>query len=488
MGNCVHGLRSFCDRPKNTNMSLSLPAVCLVWQLAMIILFGVFVRYNEEADTHWVDYRNENNITSDIENDFYFRYPSFQDVHVMIFVGFGFLMTFLKRYGFGAVGFNFLIAAFGIQWALLVQGWFHSLDYTDGKIKIGVENMINADFCVASCLIAYGAVLGKVSPVQLLVMTLFGIALFAVEEFIILNVLHAKDAGGSMVIHTFGAYFGLSISWVLYRPDLDKSKHLNGSLYHSDLFAMIGTLFLWMFWPSFNSAIADHGDGQHRAAINTYLALASTVLTSVAMSSLFEKTGKLDMVHIQNSTLAGGVAVGTAAEFMLSPYGSLIVGFFCGIISTLGYIYISPFLEEKLKIQDTCGIHNLHAMPGVIGGIVGAISAAAASEPVYGALGLKNTFDFFGDFGKRVPTIQGGFQAAALCVALCFGVGGGIFVGYILKLPIWGDPADENCFDDECYWEVPEDEESVPPILAYNNHMIPNKHADMTETNFVEQG
>lgn len=53
-----------------------------------------------------------------------------------------------------------------------------------------------------------------------------------------------------------------------------------------------------MFWPSFNSAIADHGDGQHRAAINTYLALASTVLTTVAISSLFEKAGKLDMVSI----------------------------------------------------------------------------------------------------------------------------------------------------------------------------------------------
>lgn len=50
-------------------------------------------------------------------------------------------------------------------------------------------------------------------------------------------------------------------------------------------------------------------------------------------------------------------------------------------------MFFQPFLEEKLKIQDTCGIHNLHAMPGVIGGIVGAISAAAASEPVYGALG-----------------------------------------------------------------------------------------------------
>lgn len=49
----------------------------------------------------------------------------------------------------------------------------------------------------------------------------------------------------------------------------------------------------------------------------------------------------LPQVHIQNSTLAGGVAVGTAAEFMLMPYGSLIVGFCCGIISTLGYIYLT---------------------------------------------------------------------------------------------------------------------------------------------------
>ncbi|KAJ8393157.1 hypothetical protein AAFF_G00068400 [Aldrovandia affinis] len=483
----TQGLKDYFCRPKNTNIRVSLPMVCFVWQIAMIILFGVFIRYNEESDTHWIEHRREENITSDIENDFYFRYPSFQDVHVMIFVGFGFLMTFLKKYSFGAVGFNFLIAAFGIQWALVMQGWFHSLDPADGKIKIGVENLINADFCVAGCLIAYGAVLGKVSPVQLLVMTLFGVTLFAVEEYIILTLIHARDAGGSMVIHTFGAYYGLAISWVLYRPNLYKSQRLQASVYHSDLFAMIGTLFLWMFWPSFNSAITDHGDGQHRAAINTYLALASTVLTTVAISSVFQKGGKLDMVHIQNSTLAGGVAVGTAAEFLLTPYGSLIVGFCCGILSTFGYIYISPFMEKRLKIQDTCGVHNLHAMPGVIGGIVGAITAAAASESTYGREGLINTFDFEGAFKDRTPNIQGGHQAAGMCVAIVFGIGGGAIVGMILRLPIWGDPEDNNCFDDEVYWELPEDEESIPPILEYNNHMS-DKNQEMSESNFsVEQ-
>jgi len=50
------------------------------------------------------------------------RIAVFQDVHVMIFIGFGFLMTFLKRYGFGSVGFNMLLSAFVIQWVILMRG------------------------------------------------------------------------------------------------------------------------------------------------------------------------------------------------------------------------------------------------------------------------------------------------------------------------------------------------------------------------------
>ncbi|NXP51212.1 RHCG protein, partial [Heliornis fulica] len=443
---------------KNTYMRWRLPLVCLLWEVAMIVLFGVFVRFSPEADAHWEEEKREMNLTSDIENDFYFRYPSFQDVHVMIFVGFGFLMTFLKRYGFGAVGFNFLLAAFGIQWALLMQGWFHS--FKNGKILIGVENLINADFCVGSVCIAFGAILGKTSPIQLLIMTLFQVTLFSVNEYILLNLLHIKDAGGSMTIHTFGAYFGLTVTRILYRPNLEQSKDKQGSVYHSDLFAMIGTLYLWMYWPSFNSAISDHGDAQHRAAINTYCSLAACVLTTMAFSSMLQKKGKLDMVHIQNATLAGGVAVGTSAEMMLTPYGSLIVGFICGIVSTVGYVYLTPFLESRLHIQDTCGIHNLHAMPGLIGGIVGAITAAAATEDVYGKEGFIKAFDFTGTYRTRTPSVQGGFQAAGIMVSLLMAFAGGAVVGAILKLPIWGDPAAENCFEDDIYWEVPEDEES----------------------------
>lgn len=42
----------------------------------------------------------------------------------MIFVGFAFLMTFLKKYGYSATGFNLFAGGLMIQWAVLCQGFF----------------------------------------------------------------------------------------------------------------------------------------------------------------------------------------------------------------------------------------------------------------------------------------------------------------------------------------------------------------------------
>lgn len=44
-----------------------------------------------------------------------------------------------------------------------------------------------------------------------------------------------------MTIHAFGAYFGLAVARMLYRPGLRNGHSKEGSVYHSDMFAMIGT-------------------------------------------------------------------------------------------------------------------------------------------------------------------------------------------------------------------------------------------------------
>ncbi|XP_047455267.1 ammonium transporter Rh type B [Mugil cephalus] len=440
----------------STNMRLKLPITCLILEIILIILFGTLVEYDYDTDAARFNSDRNGSQHDPMQNEFYYRYPSFQDVHVMIFIGFGFLMTFLQRYGFSSVGFNFLIAAFALQWATLMQGFLHGLHH--GKVEIGVLSMINADFCTGSVLISFGAVLGKTSPVQLLVMAMFEVTLFAVNEHILVGILGTRDAGGSMTIHTFGAYFGLMVTRILYRPNLHKSKHKNSSVYHSDLFAMIGTIYLWMFWPSFNSAITEHGDAQHRTALNTYYSLAACTVSTYALSALTAHDGKLDMVHIQNAALAGGVAAGTAGEMMLTPYGSMIVGFLAGIISVLGFKYLSPILEEKLKIQDTCGVHNLHGMPGILGAIVGVVTTAVVSRNVYGE-GLINVYPEV-EREERDLHFQAGIQAASLAITLGIALLGGLIVGFILKLPVFGAPRDTECFEDSIYWEVPGEEPS----------------------------
>ncbi|XP_059837620.1 ammonium transporter Rh type A-like [Hypanus sabinus] len=438
----------------STNMRSKFPILAISLEVVIIILYAVFVTYDTGADSK----RHSNN--TDALDEFHNLYPSFQDVHVMIFVGFGFLMTFLKRYGFSSVGFNLLIAAFGLQWGTLMQGWLHNGHH--GEIKINILSIINADFSTAVVLISFGAVLGKTSPVQLLIMTVLEITIFAANEHLVTGILMVKDVGASMTIHAFGAYFGLMVSRVLHRPALQNTQDKEGSVYHSDLFAMIGTVFLWMFWPSFNSAIVESPDGQYRAVINTYYSLAACVLTVYALSILVDKNGKLDMVHIQNATLAGGVAAGTSADMMIFPYGGLLIGFIAGIVSTAGFKFLMPILASKLKIHDTCGVHNLHGLPGIIGGLAGVVGAAMANEELYG-IGLTATFP---EFGKRTAMQQAGYQAAGLGISLAVALFGGLITGLILRISIWGQPPDQNCFEDQLYWEVPEGENDHNELLS----------------------
>ena len=43
-----------------------------------------------------------------------------------------------------------------------------------------------------------------------------------------------------MFVHVFGAYFGIMVARVLYTKDAHKAEDKEGSVYHSDLFSMVG--------------------------------------------------------------------------------------------------------------------------------------------------------------------------------------------------------------------------------------------------------
>ncbi len=41
-------------------------------------------------------------------------------------------------------------------------------------------------------------------------------------------------------------------------------------------------------------------------------------------------------------------------------------------------------LFDKIKLHDTCGVHNLHGIPGVISGLASVLVCALATEEIYG--------------------------------------------------------------------------------------------------------
>lgn len=58
-------------------------------------------------------------------------------------------------------------------------------------------------------------------------------------------------------------------------------------------------------------------------------------------------------MHIQNATLAGGVAVGTCADMNIGPFGAMLIGLVAGVISTLGFKYLSvSWKSQQTWIQN----------------------------------------------------------------------------------------------------------------------------------------
>lgn len=96
----------------------------------------------------------------------------------MMLIGFGFLMTFIKNYTWSTLSYTFFLNAVVVQLYILFQTFWHTVFHSNGytfDIVINEKNFTAASYCVASMLIGFGAVIGKVGPLELLVMIIFGV-------------------------------------------------------------------------------------------------------------------------------------------------------------------------------------------------------------------------------------------------------------------------------------------------------------------------
>lgn len=81
----------------------------LISEAIVILFFGLFTEFGD--GTHP---KTPESAEPEIREYMHRKYAMFQDVHVMIFIGFGFLMVFLKNNSWCSIGFNYLIACWAV--------------------------------------------------------------------------------------------------------------------------------------------------------------------------------------------------------------------------------------------------------------------------------------------------------------------------------------------------------------------------------------
>ncbi len=327
-------------------------------------------------------------------------------IHIlaMLLVGFGFLMVFAKRYGYGALTGTYLVVAAGIPvYVGLRSSGVLSAEAVDPHT---IRALLLAEFAVASALIAAGAVLGRVRLHQYALLAIIMIPLYMINERLVLDgglgiTKGFVDSAGSITIHAFGAYFGLGLAVALTTRQQRTIEVANDAA--SNRFSMIGSMVLWLFWPSFCCAVVPQGQFA-ATAVNTVLALCGATASTFVFSSIFGK-GKVAIGDVANAALAGGVAIGATCNVVPAPF-AFGIGLVAGAVCVIGYAVVQPKLQRLLGIVDTCGVHNLHGMPGLLGGLAVVLV---------------------------VPAVAGA-QLAGIAVTMVLAATGGVAAGYVLRL------------------------------------------------------
>ncbi|KAK1893482.1 Ammonium transporter Rh type A [Dissostichus eleginoides] len=387
-----------------------LAPMLLVLQLGFILIYAFYIEIESNVKVYGITFSN--------------LYPEFQDVNVMVILGFGYMCTFLVRYGFSGSGFNLLVAVIATQWAIILNGienWYYR-----GKIRIDLKSLVVAEMCAASALISIGVVLGKTNPVHLILIALLEVSGFVLNEWLLQTLLKVPPLNSIMMLH-------------ILRKGSEQPFEKEKVDRKTGLFSILGTLFLCVFWPSFNSVLVDNRTPGRRlgAVLSTYLALAVSAVTAAAVSSLSSPKGKLNPIHLQSCMLAGGVSIGVSMPAVHQPWEAMTIGFTAAVVSTIGFRYLKSHMLLAFNCHDTCAVLSTHGLPGLLGWLAHLL------------LQIKDCDDHTTAIRFAV------FHICSLLITISLSLCMGIITGLILKWNFWRPPQDKKCFDDQAFWEFP---------------------------------
>lgn len=66
-----------------------------------------------------------------------------------------------------------------------------------------------------------------------------------------------------------------------------------------------------------------------------------------------------------------------------NPSIALLIGILAGFLSGFGITHLHPWLQGKMFLHDTCGVHFIHGVPGLIAWIISIIVTGSMDKSLY---------------------------------------------------------------------------------------------------------
>ena len=463
----------------------------IVFFLVELVLIGLFPlhSYGYSYAANSMPYAITSYNVQGFYWDYYVNYKFLYDVSVMMLVGYGFLIVYLKFHRWMSLGLTFFVAMISMQhyvfwyalWDKSFAGSWWSATYPQNRYNWMWLATMNATLKAAiAVIISMGALVGKVDAFQMLIMALFETIAYPLQEFLLFRAIGVRDIGGCFYIHMFAAFWGICASWI-YSPKSNASDNPNNRAgYCSGTLTFVGTFFLWIFFPSFNAYnqvmlgnfsrtythttapfYTDLMSTKYLCIMNTFWALTSSTICAIWLSMILNQ-GKIRIEHVLNATLSGGVLVAACCDMFAMPYPPLICGAFAGIISVLSFQYLGPALQY-CGIFDTRGILSLHLIPSIFGAIASAIAVSTLDRYWFWDSTVPSIDFLYYPTGTRMSYQQGGYQIIGALVSAGFGIGGGIIAGILLR--IWRCyNVPEDTFGDHVFFKMIQEEANTMPM------------------------
>ncbi|KAJ3434266.1 rh50 isoform b [Anaeramoeba flamelloides] len=407
----------------------------IVLEIIMISLISSWMRYT-------TDLEEDQDSASDLEK--ISSFGNINDLMVVVVLGFGIIMLSYRNYGLSTMGYILLIVSFCVPFSIILNVFWYQVSIRDVRVyRIDLSIFIESMFATLTVMICFRALLGKVTPFLLFLVSIFEIFFYSLNVYVSSFELEIFDLGKSMNVHLFAGCFSITVSliYTMSNKAIYTAYKKQVSDHISETITLLGTFLLWIYLPGANGSLAQN-TGFYRSIINSVMSLISSTVVTFLLSGFFNN-GKFTIKDVRNGTIVGGIAIGSVAHLYLTPIVSMGIGGVASLISFFSMNMFCGWYEKRLNIKDTSEIFSLNIIPGFVSGLSSIIVSAIASK-----YDSKYSDQFFKYFPQGND--QWKFQAGGLFFTIGIAIFGGGFCGLCIKL--FNFPAPKEPFNDEENW------------------------------------